>query len=127
MIRRRRECLNCGRRYTTYEQVEDIPYMVVKKGGRREKFDRSKILRGLLRASEKRPVSTGQLEEIVEEVEGKVMESPDREMTSEEIGRQLMSRLKKIDQVAYVRFASVYREFKDVKEFMSEIKDIFEN
>jgi transcriptional repressor NrdR len=101
--------------------------MVVKKGGRREKFDRSKILRGLLRASEKRPVSTVQLEEIVEEVEGKVMESPDREMTSEEIGRQLMSRLKKIDQVAYVRFASVYREFKDVKEFMNEIKDIFEN
>lgn len=127
LIRRRRECLKCGRRYTTYERIEDIPYMVVKKGGRREPFDRAKILRGLLRAAEKRPVAMRQLEELVEEVEGLILESPDRELTSEAIGRHLMERLKDIDKVAYVRFASVYREFKDVKEFMQEISAMFEH
>ena len=125
-IRRRRACLGCGRRFTTYERIEDIPYMVVKKGGRREKFDRSKTLQGLLKACEKRPVGIRQMEEIVDEVEARLLESRDRELTSEEIGRHLMARLKEIDKVAYVRFASVYQEFTDVKEFMKEIRHLFE-
>lgn len=118
-IRRRRECLNCGRRFTSYERIEDIPYMVVKKDGRRERFDRAKVLAGMLKACEKRPVPTRQLEQIVEEVERRIMESPDRELTSEEIGHFLMERLKLLDKVAYVRFASVYLDFKDVREFMN--------
>lgn len=121
VIRRRRECLGCGRRYTSYERIEEIPYMVVKKGGRRERFDRSKVLAGLLKACEKRPVSMRQLEQIVEEIEQRLMESQEREMTSEEIGQYLMERLKQIDKVAYVRFASVYLDFKDVQEFTEEI------
>ena len=123
-IRRRRECIKCGRRFTTYERIDEIPYMVVKKDGNREKFDRQKILGGLLRACEKRPVSMGQLEEIVDEVEAYVAESVDRERPSSELGGLVMDRLRKLDKVAYVRFASVYLDFKDVREFMDELKDL---
>ena len=123
-IRRRRECLACERRFTTYERVDEIPYMVVKKDGRREKFDRQKVLAGLLRACEKRPVSTNRLEEIVNEIEVRVADSPDREIPSTQIGEILMARLRELDKVAYVRFASVYLDFKDVKEFMDELKDL---
>jgi transcriptional repressor NrdR len=123
-IRRRRECLSCKRRFTTYETIEDIPYMVIKKGGQREPFDRSKILRGVMRACEKRPVSPQQLEEIAEAVEQRVIEAPSREITSLEIGRVIMDRLKVIDKVAYVRFASVYLDFKSVHEFMDEISQL---
>ena len=123
-IRRRRECLKCGRRFTSYERIEQIPHMVVKKGGQRESFDRTKVLRGLLRACEKRPVSPQQLEELVDGVERILMDSPDREITSMEIGQHLMTELRKIDKVAYVRFASVYLDFKDVREFMDEISHL---
>ena len=123
-IRRRRECLSCERRFTTYERVDEIPYMVVKKDGRREKFDRQKVLAGLLRACEKRPVGTNRLEEIVNEIEVKVADSPDREIPSTQVGEILMTRLRELDKVAYVRFASVYLDFKDVKEFMDELKDL---
>jgi transcriptional repressor NrdR len=124
LIRRRRECLKCGRRFTTYERIDEIPYMVIKKDGRRERFDRQKILQGLLKACEKRPVPTARLEAIVDEVERFVHEAPQRERTTAEIGEQLMARLKKLDKVAYVRFASVYLDFKDVKEFMKELKGL---
>ncbi len=124
LIRRRRECLKCGRRFTTYERIDEIPYMVIKKDGRRERFDRQKILQGLLKACEKRPVPTARLEAIVDEVERFVHEAPQRERTTTEIGEQLMARLKKLDKVAYVRFASVYLDFKDVKEFMKELKGL---
>ncbi len=123
-IRRRRECLKCSKRFTTYERIDEIPYMVVKKDGRREKFDRQKVLNGLLRACEKRPVSMGKLEQIVNEAEGFVIDSPERERKTSEIGSMIMERLKKYDKVAYVRFASVYLDFKDVKEFMAELKDL---
>jgi len=123
-IRRRRECGKCGRRFTTYERLDEIPHMVVKKDGRREKFERQKILAGLLKACEKRPVPTGKLEEIVNEAEAYVAESPDRERPSSAIGELVMSRLKRLDKVAYVRFASVYLDFKDVREFMDELKDL---
>jgi transcriptional repressor NrdR len=123
-IRRRRECAECGRRFTTYERIDEIPYMVVKKDGRREKFDRQKVLAGLLRACEKRPVPMGKLEQIVNEAEALVAESQDRELSSSEVGALVMDRLKKLDKVAYVRFASVYLDFKDVKEFMDELKDL---
>ncbi len=124
LIRRRRECLKCGKRFTTYERIDEIPYMVIKKDGRREKFDRHKILQGLLRACEKRPVPTGKLEALVDEAERYVNEAKDRERTTSEIGELLMNRLKRLDKVAYVRFASVYSDFKDVKEFMSELKNL---
>ena len=123
-IRRRRQCAKCQRRFTTYERIDEIPYMVVKKDGRREKFDRQKILAGLLKACEKRPVSMGKLETIVNEIEAHVAESPDRERPATELGEMVMSRLKKLDKVAYVRFASVYLDFKDVREFMDELKDL---
>ncbi len=124
LIRRRRQCLKCGRRFTTYERIDEIPYMVIKKDGRREKFDRQKILQGLLKACEKRPVPVSKLEAIVDEAEAFVSESPDRERTTVEIGALLMAHLKKLDKVAYVRFASVYLDFKDVKEFMDELKGL---
>jgi len=124
LIRRRRECLKCKRRFTTYERIDEIPYMVIKKDGRREKFERHKILQGLLKACEKRPVPIGRLETIVNEAEAFVSESTDRERTTAEIGELLMNRLKKLDKVAYVRFASVYLDFKDVKEFMDELKGL---
>ncbi len=123
-IRRRRECLKCGKRFTTYERIDEIPYMVVKKDGRREKFDRQKVLSGLLRACEKRPVSMSKLEQIVNESESLVIDSPDREAKTSAIGELIMARLKKIDKVAYVRFASVYLDFKDVGEFMTELKGL---
>ncbi|SRR5258708_4261742 len=123
-IRRRRECLKCEKRFTTYERIDEIPYMVVKKDGRREKFDRQKVLSGLLRACEKRPISMGKLEQIVNEAEAFVIDSPERERKTSEMGELIMNRLKKHDKVAYVRFASVYLDFKDVKEFMDELKDL---
>lgn len=123
-IRRRRECLLCGRRFTSYERIDEIPYMVVKKDGRRETFERNKIMAGLLRACEKRPISAAQLEAIVNEVEKNVQDSQDRELSTSEIGKIIMKRLKALDKVAYVRFASVYLEFEDVSEFMTELKDL---
>lgn len=123
-IRRRRECLGCGRRFTSYERIDEIPFMVVKKDGKREHFDRHKVLSGLLRAAEKRPISTMQLEKIVDEVEKNVQDSLDRELATTEIGKIIMRRLKSLDKVAYVRFASVYLEFADVSEFMSELKTL---
>ena len=123
-IRRRRQCEKCRRRFTTYERIDEIPYMVVKKDGRREKFDRQKVLTGLLKACEKRPVAMGKLEELVNEIEAHVAESPDRERPAAELGELVMNRLKKLDKVAYVRFASVYLDFKDVREFMDELKDL---
>lgn len=125
LIRRRRECLSCNRRFTSYERIDEIPYMVIKKNGRREKFDRTKVLAGLLKACEKRPVSPTTLEGIVDKVERFVLETPDREVPSVEIGRILLSELKTVDKVAYLRFASVYLEFEDVSEFMTEINDLF--
>ncbi len=125
-IRRRRECLKCEKRFTTYERIDEIPYMVVKKDGRRERFERQKVLNGLMHACEKRPVSIGKLEQIVNQAESFVVDSPERERTTKEIGELLMTELKKLDKVAYVRFASVYMDFKDVKEFMAELKDLIE-
>ena len=123
-IRRRRECLKCEKRFTTYERIDEIPYMVVKKDGRREKFERQKVLSGVLRACEKRPVSSSQLEKVVDATEQFLMDSSERERTTREIGELIMARLKKIDKVAYVRFASVYLDFKDVGEFMAELKGL---
>ncbi len=127
LIRRRRECLKCGRRFTTYERIDEIPYMVIKKDGRRERWDRQKLLQGLLRSCEKRPVPMPKLEALVEEVERFVHESSERERNTKEIGELLMSRLKKLDKVAYVRFASVYMDFKDVREFMDELKGLLKD
>lgn len=121
-IRRRRECLECARRFTSYERIDEIPYMVVKKDGKREAFDRNKIMAGLLRACEKRPISANQLESIIDSVEQYVQESNERERPTNELGKIIMNRLKELDKVAYVRFASVYLEFEDVSEFMTELK-----
>jgi transcriptional repressor NrdR len=121
-IRRRRECIECGRRFTSYERIDEIPYLVVKKDGKREAFDRNKIMAGLLRACEKRPISSMQLESIVDTVEKYVQESSDRERPTSEVGKIIMRCLKELDKVAYVRFASVYLEFEDVSEFMNELK-----
>ena len=123
-IRRRRECIECGRRFTSYERIDEIPYLVVKKDGKREAFDRNKIMAGLLRACEKRPISASQLESIVDSVEKNVQDSTDRELPTSEMGKIIMRRLKELDKVAYVRFASVYLEFEDVSEFMTELKNL---
>ena len=123
-IRRRRECLACGRRYTTYERIEEIPYLVVKRDGSRTDFDRTKLILGLRKACEKRPVPAKCLDEIVDAVEQMLHESEDREITTEEIGRLVMEQLRDLDQVAYVRFASVYRKFEDIDAFMAELKDL---
>lgn len=123
-IRRRRECERCEKRFTTYERIDEIPYMVVKKGGRREKFERQKVLSGLLRACEKRPVPAIHLEKIVDETEAFLVDSPERERTTSEIGELIMTRLKAIDTVAYIRFASVYRDFTDVREFKEELEQL---
>ena len=123
-IRRRRQCLACERRFTTYERIDEIPYMVIKKDGRREKFDRQKVLAGLLKACEKRPISMGKLAEIVDQVEARVTDSPDREISTIEVGEYLMGHLRELDKIAYVRFASVYLEFEDVSEFMTELKHL---
>ena len=124
VIRRRRECLGCGKRFTSYERIDQIPHLVVKKDGRRERFDRQKVLNGLMRACEKRPVPISKLEQIVNEAETFVIESPERERKTSEIGELIMNRLRRHDKVAYVRFASVYLDFKDVQEFMTELKDL---
>ena len=124
VIRRRRECVKCSRRFTTYERLEQLPYMVVKKDGRREPFDRGKVLNGLMKACEKRPVSPAKLEEIANEVERFVQESKERERPTVKIGEMVMRRLKNLDKVAFVRFASVYKDFKDVSEFLNELKTL---
>lgn len=124
VIRRRRQCLACERRFTTYERSDEIPFMVVKKDGRREKFDRQKVLNGLLKACEKRPIAMGRLAEIVDGVETQLVESPDREMSTTEVGELLMDKLQALDKIAYVRFASVYRDFQDVEAFLNELKHI---
>jgi transcriptional repressor NrdR len=123
-IRRRRQCLECKRRFTSYERIDEIPYMVVKKDGRRERFDRQKVLAGLLKACEKRPVSMIQLETIADKADLIVQDSSEREVSTTSIGEMIMNELKTLDKVAYVRFASVYLDFKDVQEFMSELKDL---
>lgn len=124
VIRRRRQCLACERRFTTYERSDEIPYMVIKKDGRREKFDRQKVLGGLLKASEKRPVPMGRLAEIVNEVEAKLADGSEREISTTEVGEMLMERLKNLDKIAYVRFASVYRDFQDVEAFLNELNHL---
>ena len=124
VIRRRRQCLACERRFTTYERTDEIPYMVVKKDGRREKFDRQKILNGLLKACEKRPVGMAKLAEVVDEVEARIADEADRELATTEVGEMLMAKLRAIDKIAYVRFASVYRDFQDVEAFVSELTDL---
>lgn len=124
VIRRRRECLQCNRRFTTYERIDEVPYMVVKKDGRREKFDRQKVLSGLLKACEKRPISMASLAELVDEAEYRLSDKAEREITTTEIGELLMNRLSALDKIAYVRFASVYRDFQDVEAFMSELKHL---
>jgi len=123
-IRRRRECLRCSRRFTTYERVENVPLVVVKKSGNRDIFDRNKLLTGLIKACEKREISLEQLEKMVSEIERELMNEPEREIRTEKIGEMVMEKLKQIDPVAYVRFASVYREFKDVETFMEEIESL---
>ena len=126
VVRRRRQCQQCLRRFTTYERIEEIHFMVVKKDGRREPFDRHKILAGLLKATQKRPVSVAQLEKIVDEIEARLAEKVEREMAAAEIGELIMERLHEIDEVAYVRFASVYRQFKDVSQFVEEVEGLRE-
>jgi transcriptional repressor NrdR len=126
VIRRRRECLKCERRFTTYERSDEIPYMVVKRDGRREKFDRQKVLEGLLKACEKRPVAMAKLAEVIDEVESILADSSEREVSTTEIGELLMNRLRTLDKIAYVRFASVYRDFQDVEAFLNELKDLLQ-
>ena len=126
-IRRRRQCLGCQRRFTSYERIDEIPYMVVKKDGRRERFDRQKVLNGVLKACEKRPVSMVQLEAIADNAETMVQEASEREVSTVTLGEMIMNELKTLDKVAYVRFASVYLDFKDVQEFMSELKELLKN
>lgn len=123
-IRRRRECLSCGKRYTTYEKIEDIPVLVIKRDENRENFDKNKIIVGLIRACQKRPVSRSQIEEIASDIERTVSNNMLTEISSEEIGEMVMERLKNIDEVAYVRFASVYRQFKDINTFLEEINNL---
>ena len=124
VIRRRRECLDCGRRFTGYERIDEIPYMVIKKDGTRERFERRKLIAGLLKACEKRPVSVAAVEAVADRVEATVQERPEKEMSTEEAGLLVMEELKRLDKVAYVRFASVYRHFRDIGEFMAELKDL---
>jgi transcriptional repressor NrdR len=124
VIRRRRECVGCGRRFTSYERIDEIPYMVVKKDGTRERFERQKVIAGLLKACEKRPVSVSDLEAVANKVESTLQERPDKEISTEEIGALVMNSLRTLDAVAYVRFASVYRHFRDIGEFMSELKGL---
>ena len=123
-IRRRRECLDCGRRFTSYERIDEIPYMVVKKDGTRERFERQKLVAGLLKACEKRPVSIAAIESVADKIEARLQDRPEKEMGTEEVGAIVMEELKRLDKVAYVRFASVYRSFRDVGEFMNELKDL---
>jgi transcriptional repressor NrdR len=127
VIRRRRECLSCGKRFTSYERIDQIPHLVVKKDGRRERFDREKVMTGLLKACEKRPVSMRSLDAIVDRIEAIMHESPDREVAADQIGEFLMEQLRELDKVAFVRFASVYRDFKDVDQFMATLKGLLES
>ena len=124
VIRRRRECGGCARRFTSYERIDEIPLMVIKKDGRRVAFDRGKLLNGLLKACEKRPVPSRRLEEIVDEAETRIQDSADRELPTREMGELVMGRLRDLDKVAFVRFASVYRQFEDVDEFMDELRGL---
>jgi transcriptional repressor NrdR len=124
VIRRRRECLECGRRFTSYERIDEIPYMAVKKDGRRERFERQKLVAGLLKACEKRPVRVAALEALADKVEAALQEKPEREMSTEEIGRFVMNELRHLDKVAFVRFASVYRNFRDLDEFKNELNEL---
>ena len=124
VIRRRRECLGCGKRFTSYERIDEIPYMVVKKDGTRERFERQKLIAGLLKACEKRPVSVAALEGVADRLESILQDRAEKEMATAEIGAYMMQELKKLDKVAYVRFASVYRHFRDIGEFMTELKDL---
>jgi transcriptional repressor NrdR len=123
-IRRRRECISCGKRFTTYEKVENLPLIIIKKDGTRQPYDRDKLISGLLKSCEKRPVSTEQLEKLADKVELQIQNSMRREISSGEIGEMVMELLKDIDEIAYVRFASVYRQFKDVNSFMQELNDL---
>ena len=123
-IRRRRECLECGKRFTTYEKIETIPMIVVKKDGLRETWDRDKVLNGILRACEKRPVTLADIEKLIDDIESKLYNMLEREVTSERIGEMVMERLQVMDDIAYVRFASVYRQFKDINSFMDELAKI---
>jgi len=123
-IRRRRECLSCNRRFTTYEQIEEMQYVVIKKDGRREKFDRNKSLKGLLKSFEKRPVSPLKIEELVDEVEQLLHTQPSREISTREIGEYLMKKIVLMDEIAYVRFASVYRQFRDIHQFYNELRGL---
>lgn len=123
-IRRRRECIKCSKRFTTYEKVESLPLMVIKKDKSRQPFDREKLMNGLLRACEKRPISINDLEKMVESIETQLHNSLQREVTTEDIGELVMAKLKNMDEVAYVRFASVYRQFKDINTFMDELKNL---
>lgn len=125
-IRRRRECTKCSRRFTTYERLDQVPFMIVKKDGRREAFSRDKILNGVLKACEKRPISPDQIEKMIDDIEKHVRNTTEREITSNEVGEIVMERLKELDEVAYVRFASVYRQFKDINSFMSELQQLLE-
>ena len=124
VIRRRRECLDCGRRFTSYERIDEIPYLVIKKDGTRERFERQKLVAGLLKACEKRPVSIAAIESVADKIEARLQDRPEKEMGTEEVGAIVMEELKRLDKVAYVRFASVYRSFRDVGEFMNELKDL---
>ena len=126
VIRRRRECLDCGRRFTSYERIDEIPYMVVKKDGTRERFERQKVIAGMLKACEKRPVSVTALEAVANRVEAALQDRPEKEMATAEVGAFVMQELKQLDKVAYVRFASVYRHFRDIGEFMTELKDLLD-
>lgn len=126
VIRRRRECLSCRKRFTSYERIEEIPYMVVKKDGIREPFNRDKLRSGLLKAVEKRPVPPTKLDAIVDEIEGILQESPDREIETRVIGERVMDRLRDLDKIAYVRFASVYRQFGDLDSFLDELRSLME-
>jgi transcriptional repressor NrdR len=126
-IRRRRECIKCSKRFTTYEKVESLPLMVIKKDKSRQPFDREKLMNGLLRACEKRPISINDLEKMVENIETQLHNSLQREVTTEDIGEMVMAKLKNMDEVAYVRFASVYRQFKDINTFMDELKNLLKD
>ncbi|OGF63369.1 MAG: transcriptional regulator NrdR [Candidatus Fischerbacteria bacterium RBG_13_37_8] len=121
-VRRRRRCPKCSKRFTTYENILEIPFMVIKKDGKREKFDRNKLMEGLLKAAHKRPIPITELESMIDEIEYRLQEKADKEISTEEIGSYIMDRLKALDKVAYVRFASVYRQFKDLNEFMDELQ-----
>ena len=124
VIRRRRECLDCKKRFTSYERIDEIPYMVIKKDGSRERFERQKLIAGLLTACEKRPVSATQLEAVADRVEAMLQDRSEKEMSTKEVGSLVMDELKRLDKVAYIRFASVYRQFRDVGEFTTEVEDL---